>query len=146
MSSPVLDMWALELQQFDINFQHTKGKKNVVVDVISRIRILGLYQDNGVLLMLEGVVKNIIEEVQSMDTLPKIPGYNMGNHNLDVLKKEQQWENFCKTKVKEMKKKLDPNFILDENNILRKVVKLKYTLGPMIVIPCKLTSLYCRVP
>ena len=40
-----------------------------------------------------------------------------------------------------MKKKTDPNFILDDNSILRKVVKLKYTIEPVIVIPCKLTSL-----
>ena len=27
MSSPVLDQWALELQQFDIQFKHILGKK-----------------------------------------------------------------------------------------------------------------------
>ena len=40
-----------------------------------------------------------------------------------------------------MKKKPDPNFILDNNSILRKVIKLKHTIESMIVIPCKLTSL-----
>ena len=47
MSSPVPDHWALELQQFDIKFKHISGKKNVVADAISRLRTLGLYQDNG---------------------------------------------------------------------------------------------------
>ena len=47
MSSPVLDHWALELQQFDIQFKHISGKKNIVVDAISQLRTLGLYQDNG---------------------------------------------------------------------------------------------------
>ena len=47
MSSPVLDCWALELQHFDIWFKHISGKKNVVDDVISRIRMMDLYQDNG---------------------------------------------------------------------------------------------------
>ena len=40
-----------------------------------------------------------------------------------------------------MKKKLNPNFLLGNSSILRKVVKLKYTIGPTIVIPRKLTSL-----
>ena len=46
MSSLVLDMWVLELQQYNIKFQHIQGKKNVVADAISQLRILGLYQDN----------------------------------------------------------------------------------------------------
>ena len=47
MSSPVLDRWALELQQFNIRFQYIQSKKNVVADAISQLRTLGLYQDNG---------------------------------------------------------------------------------------------------
>ena len=40
-----------------------------------------------------------------------------------------------------MKTKSDPNFLLDENSILRKVVKLKYTVEPTIVATRKLTCL-----
>ena len=40
-----------------------------------------------------------------------------------------------------MKTMPDPNFLLDENSILRKVVKLKSTIEPTIVVPRKLTSL-----
>ena len=40
-----------------------------------------------------------------------------------------------------MKTKPDPNFLLDEHSILRKAVKLKYTVEPTIVAPTKLTSL-----
>ena len=61
--------------------------------------------------------------------------------NLDVLRKEQQLDWFCKNKVKEMKVKPDPSFLLDNNSILRKVVKLKYTVELMIVVPRKLSSL-----
>ena len=35
----------------------------------------------------------------------------------------------------------DPSFLLDNNSILRKVVKLKYTVEPTTVSPRKLTSL-----
>ena len=91
MSSPVLDRWALELQQFNIKFQHIQGKKNMVANVLSRLRTLGLYQDDGsedVPLTIEDVVKNIIEEIQSMDTMTKTPAYNIGKLNQDVLRKE----------------------------------------------------------
>ena len=47
----------------------------------------------------------------------------------------------CKSKVKEMKEKLDPSFLLDSNSILRKVVKLKYTVELTILVPRILTSL-----
>ena len=40
-----------------------------------------------------------------------------------------------------MKTKPGPNFLLDKNSILRKVVKLKYTVEPTIVVARKLTSL-----
>ena len=40
-----------------------------------------------------------------------------------------------------MKKKPDPSFLLDHNSILRKVIELKYTTEPAIVVPRKLTSI-----
>ena len=93
MSSPVLDRWALALQHFDIKFQHIQDKKNVVADVISTLRTLGLYQDNDnddVLPIIEDAGKNIIEEIQSAAAAPRKPAYNMGKLNLEVLRKEQQ--------------------------------------------------------
>ena len=95
MSSPVLDRWALDLQQFNIKLQHIQGKKNVVANAISRLRTLGLYRDNGnedVPLTIEDVVKNIIEEIHYLDTVQKTPSYNMGKLNQDVLRKEQEWD------------------------------------------------------
>ena len=92
MSSTMLDRWAVELQQFDLKFQHIQVKRNMVANVISRLRTLGLYQDNGnndVPLTLEDVVKNIMQEVHSMDAVPKTAAYKMGKLNLDVLRKEQ---------------------------------------------------------
>ena len=144
ISSPVLDRWALVLQQFDIKFHHIQGKKNVVANAVSRLRMLGLYQDNGNEDMpptVDDVIKNIIEEVHSTNIAPKRPAYNMGKLNLDVLRKDQQWDQFFKYKVKELKMKSDPNFLIDDNSILRKVVKVKYSVELTIVVPRKLTSL-----
>ena len=70
MSIPVLDRWALALQQFDIKFQHIPGKQNVAVDVISSLRTLGLYRDNGnedEPSTIDDVVKKIIKQINSAD-------------------------------------------------------------------------------
>ena len=61
--------------------------------------------------------------------------------NLDLLRKEQLCNRFCKKKVKEIKTMPDPSSILDENSIFRKAVKLKYTVEPTIVVPKKLTNI-----
>ena len=64
MSSTVLDRWALDLQQFNIKFQHIQGKKNMVADAVSLLRTLSLYKDNGnedIPITMEDVIKNIIE-------------------------------------------------------------------------------------
>ena len=90
---------------------------------------------------IDDVVENIIEEVHSVTLIPPNPTCNVGKLNLEVLKKEQQWDRFCKRKVRDMKKKPDPNFLLDHNIILRKEIKLKYTMEPAIGVPRKLTSL-----
>ena len=86
MSGPMLDRWILELQQFNIKFQHIQGKRNVVPDAISWLRTLGLYQDNdnkGVLLTIQDVIKNIIEEVHITEVIQKTPMYNVEKLNLD---------------------------------------------------------------
>ena len=144
MSSPVLDRRALELQQFDIKFKHIKGKQNVVADAISRLRTLGLYRDNDnkdELSTIDDVVKNIVEEINSAASSLKKPTYNVGKFNLEVFKKEQQQDKFSKGKVRILENRLDPNFLLDCNSILRKATKLKYTIEPAIVVPRKLTSI-----
>ena len=89
MSSPVLDCWTFELQQFDIQFQHISGKKNVVADAISRLRTLGLYQDNGndnLATTDDDVVENITEEVHAIKWVPNSAGYNIEKFNLEVLR------------------------------------------------------------
>ena len=92
MCSPVLDRWALELQQFNIRFHHIQHKKNMVADKISQLRTLGLY-DNGnedVPITTENVIENILEEVHLTGTLQKTPAYNVEKLNIDILRKEQQ--------------------------------------------------------
>ena len=78
MSSPVYDKWALELQQFAIKFQHIQGKKIVVANAVSRLRMLGLCQDNG-----NEDVPPTVGEVHSTDVAQATrPVYNMGKTEL----------------------------------------------------------------
>ena len=72
MSGLVLDHWALELQQFNIQFEHISGKKNVVVNAIPRLRTLGLYQDNGNTDLAktdDDIVDNVVE-VHVLEWIP----------------------------------------------------------------------------
>ena len=72
-----------------MTFEHIQGKKNAVADVISRLRMFRIYQDNNneeVQLSFEDVIKDIIEEIHSIDSTPKIPGYTkIGKLNLHLL-------------------------------------------------------------
>ena len=91
MSSPVHSHWALEQQQFYIQFEHILGKMNVVADAISRLRTQGLYQDNGnddIATTDDDVVENGIEELHAIEWVPNSAGYNMEKLNLDVLREE----------------------------------------------------------
>ena len=125
-------------------FQHIQGKQNVVADAISRLRTLGLYRDSDnevELSAVDNIVQNIVKEINSTDSALKKPTYNVGKLNMEILKKEQQWDKFCKGKVRDLENKPDPTFLLDHNSILRKVTKLKYTMEPAIVVPGQLASI-----
>ena len=60
--------------------------------------------------------------------------------NLNELCREQKQDQFCKNKVKSINVDKLSDFILDNNGILRKIVKLKYTIEPTMVIPKKLKT------
>ena len=129
MSRLVLDCWALELQQFNIQFEHISGKKNVVADIISRLRTLGLYQDNGndhLAKKDNDVVDNIVEEVHAIEWIPNSTTYKMEKLNLDVLNEEQWQDTFSMKKAKSIRLKQVDGFVLDKNRILQKIVRLKY--------------------
>ena len=61
----------------------------MVADSISRLRTFGLYQDNNeVQVSLEVAIENIIEEIHSIKSTPKIPGYmKIDKLNLHLLRK-----------------------------------------------------------
>ena len=102
----------------------TSRVKNKVADAIFRLGTISLYQDNDTKEaqpLLEDAVKNILEEVHNIHSIQSVTNHNkIDKLNLNVLQGEQQWDTFCKKKVKEIKAKPDPDIILDKNNILKR--------------------------
>ena len=92
MSSHVLDHWALELQQFNVKFEHIQCKMNVAADAISRLRMYWSYQDNNseeVQLSVEDAVENIIEEIHHINSAPTATTSNKKDKLNLVLLQEQ---------------------------------------------------------
>ena len=81
-------------------------------------------------------------EIHRIKSTPKIPDYTkIDKLNLDLVRFEQLCNRFCKRKLKEIEMEPDTSFILDENSIFRKAVKLRYSVEPTIVVPRKLTNI-----
>ena len=117
MSCHVLDRWALELQQFNIKFNHIEGKRNVVADMISRLKTLNLYEKNQELdsipsvATVEDTLENIIEEVQNISVKTNNQ-HQTTQLNLNWLCREQKQDQFCKNKAKGINMHKASDFIL----------------------------------
>ena len=69
-----------------------------MADAISRLRTVGLYQDNcndDLATTGDNMVDNVIEEVHAIEWIPNSASYKMEKLNLDVLKEEQWQDTFC---------------------------------------------------
>ena len=139
MSNHVIERWALELQQFNFEFNHIEGNKNAIADAISRLKTLNLYEKNQEVdsvpsvATVEDTLENITEEVQNISMKASNPDQTT-QVNLDELCWEQKQDQFCKNEVKSNNADKLSDFILDNNGILRKIVKLKYTIESTIVV------------
>ena len=143
MSSHVLDRWALELQQFNIKFNHIEGKKNVVADTISRLKATNLYEKHQEVNSMpsvdtvEDALENIIEEIHNIKE--KARDYNQ-NTQLDPneLHGEQKCDQFCKNKAKDINSNKLFDFILDNNGTQENSQIIIQYIEPTIVISRKL--------
>ena len=68
--NPTLNRCALELNEYNIVFNHIAGKKNVVADAISRLKQKDLYAEsreiNPMAENIEDSIENIIKEVHHL--------------------------------------------------------------------------------
>ena len=75
MKSKTMDRWALELQQYNIKFQHVAGKDNVVADAISNWKTANLYEELKVQEVsktpesTDDIMENLILEIHSHSTV-----------------------------------------------------------------------------
>ena len=83
--------------------------------------------------MDDDIIDNIVEEIHAIEWIPISATYKMEKLNLDVLRKEQWQDTFCIKKAKSIRLKQVDGFVLDENSILHKFFRLKYTVQPTIV-------------
>ena len=74
----------------------------MVADAISRLRTIGLYQDNNTKEaqpLLEDTVENILEELHNIHSIPTVTNYNkIDKLNLNVLQIEQSRRTFARRK------------------------------------------------
>ena len=104
MSSPVLNWLGFgAAESLTSSLNTSQARQNVVADTISRLRILGLYQDNGnndIATTDYNMVENIIEEAHAIEWVPNSASYNMEKLILDALREKQWQDTFCIKKVK----------------------------------------------
>ena len=139
MCSLVLDCWALELLQFNIQFEHISGKKNVVADLISRQRLWAYTKTMTVTIWLKQMT---IWLTTSWKRFVQFSGYQTwrnGEAQLRCIKGRTMAGHLLHKKVKMLRTKEDGSFVLDKNSILWKMVRLRYTTEPTIAVPRKLT-------
>ena len=102
MKSQTMDRWALQLQQYNVKYEHIAGKKNVVADAISCLEAANLYEEPEDHKMfktpesMDDIMENLVLEVypHQSSTSINIP------FNLDSLVAQQKTDKFCKNKVK----------------------------------------------
>ena len=118
-----MDRWALELQQYNIKFQHVAGKDNTVADAISYLKTANLYEepkDQEVSKTPEStddIMENLILEIHPHSSSSiNIPV------NLDSLIAQQKADRYCKNKVKHLHHQQKLDFKLDDKGVLRKLV------------------------
>ena len=69
-----------------------------MADTISRLRNLGLYQDNGnddIATTDDDMVENVVEEVHAIKWVTNSASYNMVKLNLDILRKSNGKKHFA---------------------------------------------------
>ena len=119
-------------------FEHIQGKRNVVADVISRLRMCRSYQDNNneeVQLSLEDVVENTIEEIHNINSVLTTTTYNIIDNTWPTLKTAVMRQ------LQQEENKTRPQLHLRWEQHLKKAVKLRYSIVPTILVPRKLMNI-----
>ena len=94
-----LDRWVILLQEYDITFVHIKGKDNILVDAISKLCTIDIYeqatetQHSHAVMPATPQLDNTVEQIQHVDSSPLSQFLNMNSTTLCTLQKQHK---FCK--------------------------------------------------
>ena len=98
MKSKTMGRWALELQQYNIKFQHVAGKENIVADTISCLKTANLYEEpkDGEVSKTPETIDNVMENL-ILEIHPHSSSFINIPFNLDSLVAQQKSDS-AKTK------------------------------------------------
>ena len=121
MRNPTQNRWVLELNEYNILFKHIVGKKNAVVDAISRLKQKNLYTESmdKNKPTAEGIkdgIENVIAEVHHLKLTQSLTQKEI---DIPMLKSQQKGDWFCREMVKKiMSESRKTEFKLDQNGLL----------------------------
>ena len=138
-----LDRWAMLLQEYDITFVHIKGKDNILVDAISRLCAIDIYekatetQHSHALKTANPQLVNTVEQIQHVASSPIPQSLNMSSTTLHTLQKQNK---FCKNKACKLHSGVGSNVYLNTEGILKCTLVINNLEVSTIVVLLTLTN------
>ena len=130
-------------QEYDITFVHIKGKDNILVDAISRLRTLNIYertietQHSPTIKTPRTLWEGTIDLIQNIDSTPLLQSLNMSSATLWMLQKQDK---FCKNKACELPLGDKSSFYLNHEGILKCTLVINNLELSIIVVLLILTN------
>ena len=87
---PKVNRWSMDLVDYNITFVHIKGKPNILEDVISRCKMLNIYEE-----LSENPKAQIVSNSQL--SVMEICATSMHTIDINTLHNEQKWDKMCKS-------------------------------------------------
>ena len=138
MNITKLDMWSLELQEFDISLEFIQGKLNKITDVISRLRNGGLYIEYSdekpatVKVSPQDRIEEILDIATSPSNFKRV--FNMSKViSIKELLHYPKRDKFCRRLAKSLHKQSD--FKINHEGLLVKQIGILRNIYQVYVIP-----------
>ena len=143
--NPKVNNWGIALQNFQIEFQHIKGKDNIMADALSRLKRLGLYEaqdpepegfefGHSILEQLPSVKVQQVEVIQTQSQVEPIP---VQNCDLSNIQKHQDSDKFCSQVKRNIRSAKFQEYKVEDEVLYRKT-KVRDQIFDTVVVPGKL--------
>ena len=134
--------WGIELSNFKINFQHIKGKRNIMADALSRVKRLGLYDNQDPEPNGQEFGHTILEDLPPIKVSQIVTSekpIELLNCDNERIMQHQNNDDTCLHIKDNLGLSKFSNYKL-ENGVLYRVTKIKDSLYDAVVIPGKLQN------